>query len=115
MAVVESLLPLIRRDVPNSRHSVAFIDSNVEEILKEAKASTQRFKDGTSLGIMDGIPTAIKDETDVAGYRTRSGRKQNDQVFKIAEKSSNRAISDKKSSHPTLKNAPKSIKKKEKA
>ncbi|KAK0124170.1 D-lactate ferricytochrome c oxidoreductase [Cadophora gregata] len=89
MAVVESLLPLIRREAsPKSHHSIAFIDSNVDEIMKEARASTQRYKDGSSLGIMDGIPTAIKDETDVAGYRTRSGRKQNDKVFSLAEKSS---------------------------
>ncbi|KAH7318930.1 amidase signature domain-containing protein [Rhexocercosporidium sp. MPI-PUGE-AT-0058] len=89
LAVVESLLPLIQRDVsPKSHHSIAFIDSNIEEIIEEAKASTLRYKNGTSIGIMDGIPTAIKDETDVAGYRTRNGRKPNNEFFKIAEKSS---------------------------
>ncbi|KAL2060123.1 hypothetical protein VTL71DRAFT_9945 [Oculimacula yallundae] len=88
-AVVDSLLPLIRRDVfPKSHHSVAFIDSNVNEIIEEAKASTLRYKNGTSLGPMDGVPTAVKDEANVAGYRTRNGRKPNDQLFKIAEKSS---------------------------
>ncbi|CZT03894.1 hypothetical protein WAI453_011006 [Rhynchosporium graminicola] len=88
-AVIESLLPLIRRDISqSSHHSVAFIDSNVDEIIAEAAASTLRYKNKTPLGILDGVPTAIKDETDVAGYRSRNGRRPNDQLFKIAEKSS---------------------------
>jgi Asp-tRNA(Asn)/Glu-tRNA(Gln) amidotransferase A subunit family amidase len=86
LAVVEALLPLIRRDVSKaSHHSIAFIASNPEEILEEARASTQRYKEGKSLGLFDGVPTAIKDESDVAGYRTTMGRKQNDQAFPIAK------------------------------
>lgn len=88
LAVVKYLLPLIRRDVASpSHHSIAFIDSKVELIMEAAKASTARYEAGTPLGIMDGIPTAIKDEGDVAGYRTTSGRKRNDTFFKIATKS----------------------------
>jgi len=86
LAVAESLLPLIRRDVtPLSHHSVAFISCNVEDVLEAARASTLRYKNGTSLGLLDGVPTAIKDESDVIGYRTTSGRKLNAEVFPIAE------------------------------
>jgi Asp-tRNA(Asn)/Glu-tRNA(Gln) amidotransferase A subunit family amidase len=86
---VESLLPLIRRDVkPLSHHSTAFISTNVEMVLAAAKASTARYTAGKPLGIMDGIPTAVKDESDVEGYRSTFGRKTNDALFKIADKSS---------------------------
>ena len=73
-AVVEMLLPLILRNVGDpSPHSVSFISTNVELVRTAAKASTKRYKDGKSLGILDGVPTAIKDESDVAGYRTTLG------------------------------------------
>lgn len=86
LTVAESLLPLIRRDVtPVSHHSTAFISCNAEDVLEAAKASTLRYQNGTSLGLLDGIPTAIKDETDLAGYRTTSGRKANDKIFPIAK------------------------------
>ena len=86
LAVAESLLPLIRRDVANaSHHSIAFIDTHSEEILEAARASALRYKEGKPLSLYDGVPTAIKDESDIAGYRTTQGRKQNDEIFPIAE------------------------------
>jgi Asp-tRNA(Asn)/Glu-tRNA(Gln) amidotransferase A subunit family amidase len=88
LAVVESLLPLIRRDASEaSHHSIAFIDSHPEEILEAARASTLRYKEGKSLSIFDGVPTAIKDESDVAGYRTTMGRSRNDKIFPVAKES----------------------------
>jgi hypothetical protein len=88
LAVVESLLPFIRRDIsPKSHHSTAFIDSHVDVILEAARASTLRYKEGKSLGILDGVPTAIKDESNLAGYRTTSGRKKNDAIFPVEDKS----------------------------
>jgi Asp-tRNA(Asn)/Glu-tRNA(Gln) amidotransferase A subunit family amidase len=84
LAVVESILPLIRRDLtPRSNHSVAWIDTNVEEVLTAARLSTQRYKDGSSLGLLDGIPIGIKDEASVAGYRTTLGRKMDEKRFPI--------------------------------
>lgn len=88
LAVAESLIPLILRDSnPKSHHSTAFIDSHVETILAAAKASTARYKAGVPLSILDGVPTAIKDESDVAGYRTTQGRKKNDTAFRVQTKS----------------------------
>jgi len=85
LAVAESLLPLIRRDIkPASHHSIAFIDTHPEEVLAAAKASTLRYKNGAPLSILDGVPTAIKDEVDLIGYRTTMGRKQNEKMFPIA-------------------------------
>lgn len=85
LAVAESLLPLIQRDGKTATpHSIAFIDTHPDEVLEAAKASTLRYKNGTPLSILDGVPTAVKDEVDLAGYRTMMGRKRNDAVFKVA-------------------------------
>lgn len=76
IAVVEALLPLIRRDVhERSKHSVAFLDSKVDAIRKAAEESTQRYQNGKSLGVLDGVPVAVKDELDVAGYQKCLGSK----------------------------------------
>src|SRR6266496_4269358 len=89
LAVAESLLPLIRRDVSSpSHHSIAFIDCHPNDVLEAAKESTARYKAGTPLSIFDGVPTAIKDETKVAGYRTTMGRGKNDALFPVEEESS---------------------------
>lgn len=62
---MEGLLPLIRRP---GDHSVAFLESNEELIRSAAEESTQRYKKGTSIGPLDGIPVAVKDEVNVKGY-----------------------------------------------
>ncbi|KAI9805902.1 MAG: hypothetical protein M1825_000516 [Sarcosagium campestre] len=73
-AVAEALLPLIRRDVtPPGAHSTAFLDSKVEIILAAAAASTRRYKDGSPLGPLDGVPVAVKDEVDLTGYKKSLG------------------------------------------
>lgn len=68
--VVEALLPLIRRDTdPAGEHSTAFLDSKVEVVRAAAEASTARYKNGTPLGPLDGVPVAVKDEVDLEGYK----------------------------------------------
>ena len=53
----------------------AFIAVHREDVLAQAKASTERWRAGTPLGLFDGVPAAIKDEMDVAGYGTTVGTK----------------------------------------
>ncbi|KAF2758609.1 amidase signature enzyme [Pseudovirgaria hyperparasitica] len=73
-AVAQSLLPLIRKDVASpTKHSIAFIDTKVELVLKAAEASTLRYKEGKPLGVLDGVPVAVKDEVELSGYRTTLG------------------------------------------
>lgn len=74
LAVAEAILPLISRKttVPGS-HSIGFFDSNVELVLAAAKASTLRYKEGKSLGVLDGVPVGVKDEYDIEGYTTSLG------------------------------------------
>ncbi|OAK97604.1 amidase signature enzyme [Phaeosphaeriaceae sp. SRC1lsM3a] len=72
--VVESLLPLIRRDVAQrSPHSTSFTESKIELVRQAAEASTKRWKAGKPLGILDGIPFAVKDDLDVKGYKRHVG------------------------------------------
>jgi hypothetical protein len=74
LAVVQSILPLIRRDTqPPGEHSVAWFDVKVDAVIKAAEASTLRYKEKRSLGPLDGVPTAVKDEYDIEGYRTSLG------------------------------------------
>lgn len=74
LAVVNSILPLIRRDVsPPGIHSTPWIDLKVDLVLKAAEESTLRYKENRSLGALDGILVAIKDEYDVEGYLTTLG------------------------------------------
>lgn len=51
----------------------AFIEWHREAALEMAEASTQRYRTGDSLGPLDGVPVAIKDEFDIIDYRTRAG------------------------------------------
>src|SRR6185436_16237802 len=45
----------------------------VERALAHARASSERFRRGTPLGALDGVPIVVKEEMDVAGYATRLG------------------------------------------
>ncbi|KAK4209774.1 amidase signature domain-containing protein [Rhypophila decipiens] len=84
--VAQTLLPLVRRDGPNhpNPHSLAFFDSNIEKVMAAARASTERYKNKCSLGPLDGVPTAVKDEYDMDGYRTCLGSR-NDYTGTILE------------------------------
>ncbi|KAI9653656.1 MAG: hypothetical protein M1821_007003 [Bathelium mastoideum] len=72
--VAEALLPLVRRDVSKrTDHATAFVQTNVAAVRAAAEASTERWKAGKALGLLDGVPIAIKDEVDVEGYERKVG------------------------------------------
>lgn len=74
VAVVRAILPLIRRDTsPPGEHSVAWLETKFEAVMAAARASAQRYKEGKALGPLDGVPTAIKDDYDIQGYKTTLG------------------------------------------
>ena len=56
-------------------HLNLFIQFNTTDILLQAEESTQRWKSGKQLSVLDGIPVAVKDEFDVIGYNTTYGTK----------------------------------------
>lgn len=79
---------MIRRDLEQRHpHSIAFINTKVDLVLRAARASTSRYESGKPLGILDGVPVSIKDEIDVAGYPTTFGRKANDELWMAKEES----------------------------
>lgn len=70
--VAEALIPLISKD-PEGEHSIAFLESKAELVREAAKASTRRYQEGRSLGPLDGVPVAVKDEVDLKGYKRTLG------------------------------------------
>jgi len=77
-AVVQTILPLIRRDLAERPElTAAFLQTNVELVLKAAEASTKRYREGKPLSPLDGVPVAVKDEVDLTGYRKTLGSKLN--------------------------------------
>lgn len=51
----------------------AFMPVNREDVLTQAQAATERIAAGQSLGPLDGVPVAIKDEVDMCPYPTTVG------------------------------------------
>ena len=50
-----------------------FISQREDDVMEQARASTQRYRDGSPLGPLDGVPCAVKDELDQVGYPTTVG------------------------------------------
>ncbi|MEK7483456.1 MAG: amidase [Planctomycetota bacterium] len=51
----------------------AFIACQREDLLKQAEASTRRFRENCPLGILEGVPIGVKDEVDQVPYGTTVG------------------------------------------
>ena len=47
----------------------------MDAVLAAAQASTERYKSGTPLGPLDGVPVAVKDEVHLKGYKRTVGTK----------------------------------------
>lgn len=60
------------KDSPGLR---AFIAVHADEVMAQARSSTERWRAGRALGPFDGVPVAVKDEIDQAGYPTTIGTK----------------------------------------
>lgn len=71
--VAKRVLEAIEQSDATSQPLRAFIAVNREDVLRQAKESTQRFKDGKPLSIFDGVPVAVKDEMDMTPYPTTVG------------------------------------------
>jgi Asp-tRNA(Asn)/Glu-tRNA(Gln) amidotransferase A subunit family amidase len=53
----------------------AMIAVDRDDLMAQARSSAERWRAGKPLGLFDGVPVAIKDEMDVAGYPTTVGTK----------------------------------------
>lgn len=52
-----------------------FINYNIDDILRQATESTQRYQKGEPISSLDGVPIAVKDEIDCIPYPTTGGTK----------------------------------------
>ena len=53
----------------------AIIASEAADLMEQARASSERWRNGSPLSIFDGVPVAVKDELDQTPYPTRVGTK----------------------------------------
>ena len=73
LEVAERLLAAIDGDGKSDRPLNAVIALDREAFLREAAESTERYRKGKPLSMLDGVPVGVKDELDVAGYPTTVG------------------------------------------
>jgi hypothetical protein len=72
--VVRAILPLVQLDGPQrGKHANAWRELKIDQIMRAAEASTERYKNKQPLGPLDGVPSAIKDDYDLDGYSTSLG------------------------------------------
>lgn len=74
--VVEALAPYVVRGDPKDakrEYQVAWTYGDIDAALAKAKECEARYRTGKPLGILDGVPVAVKDDCDVKGYRTCKG------------------------------------------
>ncbi len=73
LEVAEKVLAAITASQEASPDMNLFIAVNREDILTQAKASTERYAKKRPLSPMDGVPVAVKDEVDMLPYPTTVG------------------------------------------
>ena len=71
--IAERILQATGESDDTERPLRAFIAQYAEDLLAQALASEARHKSGTTLGPLDGVPIAIKDELDCVPYPTTLG------------------------------------------
>lgn len=75
LQVAKALLPLITRGQdPPAKYESAWSVTREDLVLAAAKKSTERYAAGQHLGVLDGVPIGVKDDTDVEGYISHMGR-----------------------------------------
>jgi len=71
--VAEQVLAAIRHSDNGDQPLRAFIATNRDDLMAQARASAGRIEAGNPLSILDGVPVAIKDEIDQVPYPTTVG------------------------------------------
>ncbi|RMX62195.1 hypothetical protein KXD40_008637 [Peronospora effusa] len=69
LQVAKALLAAVENNQQSEFSLNLFVEKHDEEILAQAKASTERYARGKPLGVLDGVPVAIKDVMHVKGHR----------------------------------------------
>jgi hypothetical protein len=71
--VAQNVLDNIQASDAGNQPLRAFIAVNREDVMRQARESTERYKAGKPLGVFDGVPVAVKDEMDMTPYPTTVG------------------------------------------
>lgn len=71
--VAQKVLEAIESSNASNLPLRAIIAVNRDEVLRIARESAERFKQGRALGPLDGVPVAVKDEVDMIPYPTTVG------------------------------------------
>ncbi|KAF4031758.1 Amidase [Phytophthora infestans] len=71
--VAKALLAAVEKNQQSEYPLNLFVEKHDEEILAQAKASAERYARGNPLGVLDGVPVAIKDEVHIKGHRMFTG------------------------------------------
>ncbi|POM60772.1 Glutamyl-tRNA(Gln) amidotransferase subunit A [Phytophthora palmivora] len=71
--VAKALLAAIEKNQQSEYPLNLFVEKHDDEILAQAKASAERYARGKPLGVLDGVPVAIKDEVRIKGHRMFTG------------------------------------------
>jgi Asp-tRNA(Asn)/Glu-tRNA(Gln) amidotransferase A subunit family amidase len=75
LEVAERFLAQWEASERHERPLRAFISMRRDDVLDQARASSERWKSGKPLSVFDGVPVAAKDEIDQRGYTTTVGSK----------------------------------------
>ncbi|KAL6523081.1 hypothetical protein OROHE_016376 [Orobanche hederae] len=73
--IANRLIAYVRESSSRQMQMSFFINFYEEDILKQARESTLRYKRGEPISVLDGVPIAIKDEIDCMPYPTTGGTK----------------------------------------
>jgi len=73
VTVAERVLAAVEAGDQSDPPLRAFIEQDREDVLRQARASAQRWQEGRPLGVLDGVPVAVKDELDMVPYPTHMG------------------------------------------
>jgi Asp-tRNA(Asn)/Glu-tRNA(Gln) amidotransferase A subunit family amidase len=71
--VAQKILDAIEASNTSTPPLRVMIAVNREDVMKQAREATQRFKAGKPLSVFDGVPVAVKDEIDMVPYPTTVG------------------------------------------
>ncbi|KAL6498064.1 hypothetical protein OROGR_028461 [Orobanche gracilis] len=73
--IADRFIAYVRESSSRQMQMSFFINFYEEDILKQARESTFRYKRGEPISVLDGVPIAIKDEIDCLPYPTTGGTK----------------------------------------
>ncbi len=71
--IAERVLAAIAASDARSPPLRSIIASDRDDVMAQARASTQRLRDGRPVGVFEGVPVAVKDELDMVPYGTTVG------------------------------------------